>query len=75
MDLLGRTLLVRAGIMMRSDVVMDDYAEEQAGDLVDRLYYAHPDTPSEDDLLYEGRLGELVQAIDDGLRLTVAPPA
>ncbi len=64
MDLLGRTLLVRSGLMKREDIVMDDYAEAQAAKDIDALYYATPNAPDENNLRYEGRLPDLIRAID-----------
>lgn len=64
MDLLGRTLIVRAGLMERRDVVMDDYAEAQASKDVDFLYYNDLNAPNESDLRYEGRLSDLIRAVE-----------
>lgn len=73
MDLLGRTLLVRSGLMRREDVAMDDYAEAQAGGIVDSLYYSDPEHPNEDRLRYEGHLPDLIRAIE--IQLENVPPA
>jgi hypothetical protein len=67
MDYLGRTLLVRAGIMKREEVRMMGGGD--AGELdFDALYYTDPQHPDEDNLQYEGRLPELVQAIIEKLK-------
>ena len=67
MDYLGRTLLVRSGLMKREEVRMVGGGD--AGDLdFDTLYYADPQSPDENHLRYEWRLPELVQAITEKLK-------
>ncbi len=62
MDLLGRTLLVRAGLMKREDVRMVGGGDLAATD-IDQLYYSDHVLPDENQLRYEGRLPGLINAI------------
>ena len=69
MDLLGRTFLVRSGMMISDNIIMQDKAREKAGMDVDPLYYLDHSAPDENRLRYDGRFGDLVR--DLGLRLRV----
>ncbi|PIR85269.1 hypothetical protein COU15_01615 [Candidatus Kaiserbacteria bacterium CG10_big_fil_rev_8_21_14_0_10_45_20] len=66
MDLLGRTLLVRAGIMKREGVRMVGGGDAGAPD-IDPLYYTDPEHPDENNLRYEGRLPDLIKDIETKL--------
>lgn len=68
MDYLGRTLLVRSGLMKREDVRMVGGGSAPEGFDFDSLYYADSTNPDENNLQYEGRLPELVVAITEKLR-------
>lgn len=68
MDLLGRTFLIRSGLMGRDDIRMQDKALEVAGTDVDPLYYKNHLTPDDNMLNYEGRFGDLVRELDTKLR-------
>ncbi len=63
MDYLGRTLLVRSGLMKREEVRMVGGGRAPEGLDFDALYYTDPQSPNENNLRYEGRLPELVNAI------------
>ncbi len=63
MDYLGRTLLVRSGLMKREEVRMVGLGGAPAELDFDALYYADPANPDEKNLRYEGRLPELVNVI------------
>ncbi|HRH55773.1 MAG TPA: hypothetical protein PK609_02825 [Candidatus Paceibacterota bacterium] len=67
MDYLGRTLLVRSGLMEREDVRMVGGGDPDEIDF-DSLYYADPAHPDENNLRYEGKLTELVRAIEEKLK-------
>ena len=71
MDLLGRTILVRSGLMKRDSVVMDDFAETEACDVVDPLYYSTPETPDENYLRFEGRVKELIGKLEHSLSVPI----
>lgn len=69
MDLLGRTLLVRAGIMKREEVRMVGGGDAAADD-IDTIYYVNPTNPDENNLRFEGDLPGLVGAIEEKLKGT-----
>jgi hypothetical protein len=73
MDYLGRTLLVRSGLMRREDVRMVGGGSAPKGLDFDTLYYANPTNPDENNLRYEGRFPELVQAIVERLDTLSSP--
>lgn len=66
MDLLGRTLLVRSGLMKREDVRMVGGGNAVA-DEIDPIYYVDAEHSDENHLRYEGRLADLVHAIESKL--------
>lgn len=70
MDYLGRTLLVRSGLMKREDVRMVGGGSVPEGFNFDALYYADANNPDENNVRYEGRLPELVMAITERLKET-----
>ena len=69
MDLLGRTLLVRSGMMKREEVRMVGGGDAASVD-VDSLYYTNPTNPDENNLRFEGNLVGLVRAIEEKLKNT-----
>lgn len=64
MDLLGRTILTRAGLMKRDSVAMQVRPAKQASSDIDSLYYSDPANPSEAHLTWEGDLKELISRVD-----------
>jgi hypothetical protein len=68
MDLLGRTFLVRSGMMDPGAIKMQDRARENAAADVDPLYYVDAQNPDEYTLRYEGRFADLVRDLDAKLR-------
>ena len=69
MDLLGRTLLVRAGILKREEVKMDGDIEKQVASIVDPIYYSNPEISDENDLRYNGRLRDLFKAVIEKIKI------
>ncbi len=69
MDLLGRTLLVRTGILKREEVKMDGDIEKQVASIVDPIYYLNPENPDENNLRYNGRLQDLFKAVINKIKL------
>ena len=69
MDLLGRTLIVRAGLMDSQDVFMDEEASSKTNGLVDILYYQDPINPDENELKYEGNLKGLITELVRQIKL------
>ncbi len=67
MDYLGRTLLVRSGLMKREEVHMVGGGSALEGLDFNALYYTDSQNPDESNLRYEGRLPELVNAIVEKL--------
>lgn len=68
MDLLGRTLIVRTGILSREKVKMDGDIENQVASIVDPIYYLNPENPDENNLRYEGKLKDLFKAVIDKIK-------
>ncbi len=68
MDLLGRTLLVRTGILSRDKVKMDEDIEKQVASIVDPIYYLNPENPDENNLRYNGRLQDLFRAVIEKIK-------
>lgn len=68
MDLLGRTLLVRTGILNREKVKMDGDIEKQVASIVDPIYYLNSENPDENNLRYEGRLQDLFNAVIEKIK-------
>lgn len=64
MDLLGRTFLVRSGMINTKDIKMQDKARKLACADVDPLYYTDSKKPNESRLKYEGKFGDLVRDLD-----------
>lgn len=63
MDLLGRTLLVRSGLLKRDEVIMDEETFKEIGSLIDDLYYKDSQNQDENQLKFEGDLHGLINAI------------
>jgi hypothetical protein len=68
MDLLGRTLLVRGGILKREEVKMDGDIEKQVADIVDPIYYLNPGSPDENSLRFNGKLEDLFKAVIEKIK-------
>jgi hypothetical protein len=68
MDLLGRTLLVRTGILDRKKVKMDGDIEQQVASIVDPIYYLNPENPDENNLRYEGNIKDLFKAVIEKIK-------
>jgi len=68
MDLLGRTLLVRTGILNREKVKMDGDIEKQVASIVDPIYYLNSENPDENNLRYDGRLQDLFNAVIEKIK-------
>ncbi len=68
MDLLGRTLLVRTGILKREEVKMDGDIEKQVASIVDPIYYLDPENPDENNLRYNGRVQDLFKAVIEKIK-------
>ncbi len=68
MDLLGRTLLVRTGILGRDKVKMDEDIEKQVASIVDPIYYLNPENPDENNLRFNGKLQDLFNAVIEKIK-------
>lgn len=70
MDLLGRTILVRSGLMEREKIAMQNATQQIASPLIDPIYYGtdNPAQQDENNLWWEGNLKALVDKIDEKLR-------
>lgn len=68
MDLLGRTLLVRTGILNREEVKMDRDIEKQVANIVDPIYYLNPENPDENNLRYNGKLQDLFKTVIEKIK-------
>lgn len=69
MDLLGRTLLVRSGVLKREEVKMDEDVENQVADIVDPIYYLNSNNQDENSLRYNGRVQDLFNAVVEKIKL------
>lgn len=69
MDLLGRTLIVRTGILKREEVKMDGDIEQQVASIVDPIYYLNPENPDENNLRYDGRVQDLFKAVIEKIKI------
>ncbi len=68
MDLLGRTLLVRTGILKREEVKMDGDVEREVAGIVDPIYYLNLENQNEDNLRYNGGVQNLFKAIIEKIK-------
>ncbi len=68
MDLLGRTLLVRTGILKREEVKMDGDVEREVASIVDPIYYLYPENPDENLLRHNGGIQNLFNTIIEKIR-------
>jgi len=69
MDLLGRTILVRSGILKRENVKMDGDIENQVAKIVDPIYYSNPEAPDENNLRYDGKVKDLFKAVIEKIKI------
>lgn len=75
MDLLGRSILVRSGILRPNQVAMQVRTEKVASVHIDPLYYTDSSMPSETDLPWAGDLSSLVTRIDTKLTELLGHPS
>lgn len=75
MDLLGRSILTRSGILRPNQVAMQVRPEQEASVHVDPLYYSDSSMPSETDLPWAGDLSSLVTRIDTKLTELLGHPS
>lgn len=63
MDLFGRTLLVRTGLMQRNEVIMQQGMYEDIVDEVDQAYYIDKTNPNEYSVQDQGNLKKIVSNV------------
>ena len=68
MDLLGRTLLVRTGILKREEVKMDGDVEHEVASVIDPIYYLNSENPNENSLRYNGGVQNLFKAVIEKIK-------
>lgn len=69
MDLLGRTILIRSGLLNKDEIVMQAQAQKIASALIDPIYYGDSNNQDEYNLWWEGNLKALVDKIDEKLKI------
>ena len=68
MDLLGRTLLVRTGILKREEVKMDGDVEHEVASIIDPIYYLNLENPNENSLRHNGGVKNLFKAVVEKIK-------
>jgi hypothetical protein len=68
MDLIGRTLLVRSGLLKSDEVYMDTGLPENVVEIIDRIYYLDPENPDENKINYDGNFEGLISRISSEIK-------